>query len=269
MTNEDPLMDDEQAGDAVAKYLEENPELLQGIVPAHDLWPAIESRISARVIPMQATTVRVARRSLGWMPMLIAASALVVASAGITYVLTARTGSTGMPGVQGSVATATTLPAATLPADTLTTGAGKSQRTVQGTVQGATQLTQSQPGETPAVQAGAGVRGNDALPATAHMKRPAMQLASRGDGSATDQMRETYDSEITTLHHALEARRGQLNPSTVAIIEQNLSVIDEAIRQSKAALAKDPNSRLLNDQLDRTLAKKTILLRAAALLPSA
>jgi hypothetical protein len=257
MTNEDPLMDDEQAGDAVAKYLEENPELLQGIVPAHDLWPAIESRISARVIPMQATTVHVARRSLGWMPMLIAASALVVASAGITYVLTTRAGSTGMPGVQGSVATA----AATLPADTLAAGAGKSQST--------TQLTQSQPAETAALQAGAGVRGDDVSPVTAPARRPAMQLASRGDGSATDQMRETYDSEITTLHHALEARRGQLNPSTVAIIEQNLSVIDEAIRQSRAALAKDPNSRRLNDQLDRTLAKKTILLRAAALLPSA
>jgi hypothetical protein len=96
-----------------------------------------------------------------------------------------------------------------------------------------------------------------------------MRLASRGDEHTTDGMRQTYDSEITTLHRALEARRGQLNPATVEIIEQNLSVIDEAIRQSRAALAADPNSRLLNDQLDRTLAKKTILLRAAALLPSA
>lgn len=267
MTNEDPLMDDEQAGDAVAKYLGENPELLQGIVPAHDLWPAIENRISARVIPMQAPTVRVARRSLGWMPMLIAASALVVASAGITYVLMTRAGSTGsagVPGAQGSVAAVTTQPAA-IPATTT----GGSQGSVQGTGQDSMLLAQSQPDESAAVRAGAVGRGNDASPVTNHTKRPTMQLASRGDGATTDQMRETYDSEITTLHHALEARRGQLNPSTVAIIEQNLSVIDEAIRQSRDALAKDPNSRLLNDQLDRTLAKKTILLRAAALLPSA
>ncbi|MDQ6738637.1 MAG: hypothetical protein M3Z30_13185, partial [Gemmatimonadota bacterium] len=67
-------------------------------------------------------------------------------------------------------------------------------------------------------------------------------------------MRSTYDAEIATLHDALEARRGQLNPGTVAVIEQNLRVINDAIRQSRAALAKDPNSRLLNDQLDRTLA---------------
>lgn len=260
MTNEDPLMDDEQAGDAVAKYLEENPELLQGIVPAHDLWPAIESRISARVIPMQATTVRVARRSLAWMPMLIAASALVVASAGVTYVLTTRADSAGTSGVQGTVAAVTTQPGA-MPA--ATTGEH------QGVVQDSMLLAQSQPDESATMRSGVVGRANDAAPATAHVKRPAVQLASRGDGPATDQMRETYDSEITTLHHALEARRGQLNPSTVAIIEQNLSVIDEAIRQSRDALAKDPNSRLLNDQLDRTLAKKTILLRAAALLPSA
>jgi hypothetical protein len=96
-----------------------------------------------------------------------------------------------------------------------------------------------------------------------------MQLASRNGNNEGDVMRQTYDSEITTLRAALDARRGQLNPSTVAVIEQNLRVIDEAIRQSRAALAKDPNSSLLNDQLDRTLAKKTGLLRAAALLPSA
>ena len=102
MTNEEPLMDDEQAGDAVAKYLEDNPELLQGIVPEHDLWPAIESRISARVIPMSVRQPRAAHRSFRWVPMLIAASALVAASAGITYVLTSRSAVTG--NTSGSIA---------------------------------------------------------------------------------------------------------------------------------------------------------------------
>jgi hypothetical protein len=106
-------------------------------------------------------------------------------------------------------------------------------------------------------------------PNVAQRGRPAVQLASRNGNNEGDALRETYDSEITTLRAALDARRGQLNPSTVAVIEQNLRVIDEAISQSRAALAKDPNSSLLNDQLDRTLAKKTGLLRAAALLPSA
>lgn len=242
MTNEDPLMDDDQAGEAVAHYLEQNPELLQGIVPAHDLWPAIENRISARVIPistMQTTPTHAARRSLGWIPMLIAASALIVASAGITYVLTTRTAT-----------------------------------------QGAGQIAQPQPQRQPqpiaaAVAAndvtarGVTARGSQDSPAVVREQRPAVRLASRATEGGSDGMRRTYDSEITTLHAVLEARRGQLNQSTVAIIEQNLRVIDDAILQSKAALAKDPNSSLLNDQLDRTLAKKTGLLRAAALLPAA
>jgi hypothetical protein len=283
MTNEDPLMDDEQAGDAVAKYLEEHPELIQEIAPPHDLWPAIERRISARVIPMQAPVVRGVpriRRSLGWMPMLIAASALVVASAGVTYVLTTRAGTTGgaasavaagsaqsgvQGGVQGGVQSGGETGAAT-PGE----GAGESG--------GAARLAQSQAGDTDARGEAESPAVTRAVHAAMHAAagpearsgvRTGMRLASRGDEHTTDGMRQTYDSEITTLHRALEARRGQLNPATVEIIEQNLSVIDEAIRQSRAALAADPNSRLLNDQLDRTLAKKTILLRAAALLPSA
>lgn len=249
MTNEEPLMDDEQAGDAVARYLEENPELLQGIVPEHDLWPAIESRISARVIPMAPRPARAAGKSFGWVPMLIAASALIAASTGITYVLTTR--SAAQNGTAATVAST----AAITPA---TTDTQLQSNTASGSV---AQMTPSQAGSVAAQPAG------DSPAVTGH-DRPAAQLASRRGGDG-DTMRQTYDAEITTLRAAVDARRGQLNPATVAVIEQNLRVIDEAIRQSRAALAKDPSSRLLNDQLDRTLATKTGLLRAAALLPSA
>lgn len=248
MINEDSLMDDEQAGDAVAKYLEENPELLQGIVPEHDLWPAIESRISARVIPMSAAP-RAARRSLGWMPTLIAASALIAGSAGITYVVTTRANAPAMNAVaNGGASTGNPAPPST------------------SANQSATRIAQTQPTET-TVKRNDADEGDNA--SVTQAKRPIAQLALRSDGNTNDGVRKTYDAEIASLHTTLENRRDQLNPATVAIIEQNLSVIDEAIRQSKAALARDPNSRLLNDQLDRTLAKKTGLLRAAVLLPAA
>jgi hypothetical protein len=257
MTNEEPLMDDEEAGDAVAKYLGENPELLQGIVPEHDLWPAIESRISARIIPMSARPARAARKSFGWVPMLIAASALVAASAGITYVLTTRSVvQNGAP--NGAVASNVTQAPAVTPAATDTQSPVVKQSGVPA--------TQSQVGS---VATHVATRVAEDSPNVAQRGRPAVQLVSRNGNNEGDALRETYDSEITTLRAALDARRGQLNPSTVAVIEQNLRVIDEAISQSRAALAKDPNSSLLNDQLDRTLAKKTGLLRAAALLPSA
>ena len=62
--------------------------------------------------------------------------------------------------------------------------------------------------------------------------------------------------------------RSQLDPRTAAIIEANLKVIDDAIAQSKAALAQDPASRFLSNQLNSALDKKLELLRTAALLPN-
>jgi hypothetical protein len=250
MTDMDPLMDDEQAGEAVAKYLEDHPELLQGITPANDLWPAIESRISARVIPMSQRPVHASRRSLGWIPTLIAASGLIVASAGVTYVLTKRGAApyetSGSVASNGVTAPSTTTAA---PSDT--------------------QTVQTRPAETSVAHNDVNASENNDSQRVIEENHSSARLASHPVVPVRDEMRKTYDSEIATLHDVLDARRGQLNPSTVATIEQNLLVIDEAIRQSKAALAKDPNSRLLNEQLDRTLAKKTGLLRAAALLPSA
>jgi hypothetical protein len=63
-------------------------------------------------------------------------------------------------------------------------------------------------------------------------------------------------------------RKTQLDPSTVAIIEKNLEIIDAAIAQSRAALARDPASMMLSEQLTHALDKKVELLRTAALLPA-
>ena len=78
----------------------------------------------------------------------------------------------------------------------------------------------------------------------------------------------TYDREIERLRTIVSERRTQLDTATIAVIEKNLKVIDQAIAQSRAALAKDPASRFLNDQLNRALDKKVELLRTVALLPA-
>jgi hypothetical protein len=54
----------------------------------------------------------------------------------------------------------------------------------------------------------------------------------------------------------------------VAIIERNLQIIDAAIAQSRAALARDPASQMLDQQLTHALDKKVELLRTAAMLPA-
>jgi hypothetical protein len=85
---------------------------------------------------------------------------------------------------------------------------------------------------------------------------------------ASQRLIDTYDTEIAQLDSAVRVRRGELDTTTVKIIEKNLLVIDKAIAESRAALAKDPHSRFLNEQLTRVLDQKVGLLRTAALLPA-
>jgi anti-sigma factor RsiW len=51
-----------------------------------------------------------------------------------------------------------------------------------------------------------------------------------------------YIRAVAQLSAAVNNQRDRLDPKTVAVIEKNLRTIDEAIRDSRAALAADPNS---------------------------
>jgi len=86
--------------------------------------------------------------------------------------------------------------------------------------------------------------------------------------SNTRTAEQVYDGEIARLDSVVRDRRGQLDPKTVAVIEHNLAIIDSAIASSRQALAKDPGSHFLYDQLNDALGQKVDLLRTAALLPS-
>lgn len=77
-----------------------------------------------------------------------------------------------------------------------------------------------------------------------------------------------YDREIALLDSLVHTRRESLDPKTVQIIEQNLQIIDRAIAESRAALAKDPKSPLLTNRLDNVLGSKVELLRTIAFLPT-
>jgi hypothetical protein len=86
--------------------------------------------------------------------------------------------------------------------------------------------------------------------------------------ASQQQLITTYDAEIARLDSAVTQCRSELDTNTVKIIEKNLVIIDKAIAESRAALAKDPHSRFLNDQLAHVLDQKVGLLRTAALLPT-
>ena len=213
---------------------------LPALVPSRDLWTGIAERIDARVIPLErpARTVLPARRT--WARPAIAAAALVVTTAGITYYTTRVTMTTAS--APAAVQVAQVPPTMSQP-----DSVGGGSITPAPIAQSRSTAIE------PTIQRAPGV------------VRPARFV------SAVPLMRETepvYDREILKLRTIMKTRRSQLDPKTVAVLEQSISVIDSAIAQSRAALAKDPASGFLANQLNHSLEKKVELLRTAAMLPA-
>ena len=77
---------------------------------------------------------------------------------------------------------------------------------------------------------------------------------------------EQYDAAVTELEKTLEAGRAVLDPATIAIVEQNLAIINVAIEQARQALDADPANGYLSSYLVQARRKKLDLLRRAAAL---
>src|SRR5215210_5829098 len=218
---------------------------LPDLVPARDLWEGIEARITAPVIPL-ARPERPRRFAAVWMG--IAAAALVAATAGITYQLTSRSLRSGP---DARVAQITPQSPAQSGNDSASPANGATEPTVPAVNGGARQTSASRFAQ--------GGNTRSGVPA---------RLATRDQQSALEQSDKIYGKEIAMLQAVVSQRKTQLDSATVAIIEQNLKSIDAAIERSRAALAKDPASLLLSEQLTHVLDKKVELLRTAALLPA-
>ena len=77
-----------------------------------------------------------------------------------------------------------------------------------------------------------------------------------------------FDQAVADLEQILVDQRETLDPRTVLIIERNLTVIDEAIQQARAALDADPANPFLNSHLADARRKKLDLLRRATAIAS-
>jgi len=218
---------------------------LPDLVPSRDLWQGIDGRIAAPVIPLAPGAER--PRRLPPVLMGIAAAALVVSTAGITYLLTARSFGTRQP---GSVAQVT-------PSAGVTQSDAGSTPTSSGSLASSPQQ----------VEIGNAANASRSGPSAPRSGIPAT-LVSQTDQTGSSPSDVVYGKEIEMLQQVVSQRKSQLDSSTVAIIEKNLQIIDAAIAQSRAALARDPASRLLSDQLTHALDKKVELLRTAALMPA-
>jgi anti-sigma factor RsiW len=77
---------------------------------------------------------------------------------------------------------------------------------------------------------------------------------------------QSYAAAIADLERVLAGGRGQLDTTTIRVIEQNLAAIDQAIAQAQRALLADPANLYLNTHLAETMRRKLELLRQAATL---
>lgn len=222
---------------------------LPDMVPSRDLWQGIEARIASPVIPLAPRPERQRRFAPAWMG--IAAAALIVSTAGVTYMLTAHS----LRLTQGS-----TVAQATPTNNRVPTNTGSDS----GAPVGSAAPSPADIGVASTVQDGASSR---LAPSDVPSRQgiPARLVSqSTADRAHSDLV---YGREIEMLQKIVSQRRTQLDSSTVAIIERNLQIIDVAIEQSRAALARDPASHMLDQQLTHALDKKVELLRTAAMLP--
>ena len=121
-----------------------------------------------------------------------------------------------------------------------------------------------------ATSAGADNRGPNCLDAR---DARSADLQVRVDAQAADTRIETvglaeaqYDAAVSDLELALKKGRGRLDASTIAIVEHNLQIIDQAIEQAREALVTDPANSYLSGYLVETRRRKLDLLRRATAL---
>ena len=78
-----------------------------------------------------------------------------------------------------------------------------------------------------------------------------------------------FDAAVVDLERILRDERDRLDPRTVLVIERNLRIIDDAIREARTALDGDPANTYLNSHLADARRRKLELLRHATTLASA
>ena len=230
---------------------------LPDLAPSKDLWQGIEARIQPAVVSIGAR--REASSGIPRRMLFAAAAALVVVTSSVTYVATSRSvGKASRP-----------------------VRVGENPRAVP--VDGATDETG--PGRAPAAASTESAAPSAALESEAPRvqaapRKPAPKevrtIPERTTGTALVSRSTTpmspseiaLSGEIGQLQALLRQKRDELDPSTVQVVEDNLYLIDVAVKQARAALARDPASGFLTGKLDNALQKKVELLRTVALLPS-
>lgn len=108
--------------------------------------------------------------------------------------------------------------------------------------------------------------GTPARLAAGSAPAPAVRTLPAGFSSKAEL---SYDAAVADLERTLDAGRARLAPKTVTVLERNLTRIDLAIAEARAALAADPANAYLSAHLASTMQQKLALLQQATNLADA
>jgi hypothetical protein len=120
--------------------------------------------------------------------------------------------------------------------------------------------------------------GGPAGPATVAVEEPITGIAQSpgaedpvatvpvASGSTSQQFAE-YEAAVAELERLLD--QAAIDPELRRAIDENLTIIDEAIRQTRNALEADPDDVYLNTHLASTMQRKIDVLQDAARLARA
>lgn len=92
---------------------------------------------------------------------------------------------------------------------------------------------------------------------------PAVEVAELGPAQSVD---AAYAQSVYDLELIFEEGASQLSPETLAVIEENLAVIEEAVERARAEIEADPGSVALARSLDTLYGAKVRVLSAAVAL---
>jgi hypothetical protein len=106
-----------------------------------------------------------------------------------------------------------------------------------------------------------------AIPESTPLAVPAA-MTPIADPALAEAVRE-YEDAAKTLLAMLEQRRGKLADADIASVEENVAVIDHALAEVRAALAKDPVNPELNRMLVAKHRQKVDVLRRVVRLSTA
>ena len=235
---------------------------LPALAPSRDLWSGIAARIGAPVVPL-ATSRPFAATRRSWVRPSLAAAALILVTAGVTHVLTRASIEEARPAAV-TAAKPAPLKVAEVRQDVPSSASSASHSSASSALE-AVAVAPAPTSKQHNHVAHAEPRLASSTPSSTNTNSPLRLARNAGSLSQGDPV---YGQEITKLRQLVRERRSQLDPATIAVLEQSIAVIDSAIAQSRAALAKDPASGFLAGQLNHSLEKKVELLRTAALLPA-